>query len=92
MGDLGVEYGFYGSEWDSSDPMTFEEVRLWSLLGVEFVEYFSITCLCLMFSNLFRRFDTRASRWIRIHDGEWCHAAEDGRLPDCDEEIAFRRF
>lgn len=27
MGDLAVEYGFYGSEWDSSDPITYEEVR-----------------------------------------------------------------
>ncbi len=27
MGDLAVEYGFYGSEWDSSDPVTYEEVR-----------------------------------------------------------------
>lgn len=26
MGDLAVEYGFYGSEWDSSDPTTYEEV------------------------------------------------------------------
>eukprot|EP00752_Nemacystus_decipiens_P011297 g10039.t1 len=25
MGDLAVEYGFYGSEWDSSDPTTYEE-------------------------------------------------------------------
>ncbi|CAM9136658.1 unnamed protein product [Ectocarpus sp. 13 AM-2016] len=25
MGDLAVEYGFYGSEWDSSDPITYEE-------------------------------------------------------------------
>ncbi|CAM9557293.1 unnamed protein product [Sphacelaria rigidula] len=25
MGDLAVEYGFYGSEWNSSDPMTYEE-------------------------------------------------------------------
>lgn len=22
-----MEYGFYGSEWDSSDPVTYEEVR-----------------------------------------------------------------
>lgn len=22
-----MEYGFYGSEWDSSDPITYEEVR-----------------------------------------------------------------
>lgn len=26
MGDLAVQYGFYGSAWDSSDPLTFEEV------------------------------------------------------------------
>lgn len=26
MGDLAVQYGFYGSEWDSSDPTTYEEV------------------------------------------------------------------
>lgn len=26
MGDLAVQYGFYGSEWDSSDPITYEEV------------------------------------------------------------------
>ncbi|CAM9710130.1 unnamed protein product [Chrysoparadoxa australica] len=25
MGDLAVEYGFYGSEWDPTDPMSFEE-------------------------------------------------------------------
>lgn len=27
MGDLAVEYGFYGSEWDASDPFTYIEVR-----------------------------------------------------------------
>lgn len=26
MGDLAVQHGFYGSEWDSSDPTTYEEV------------------------------------------------------------------
>lgn len=26
MGDLAVQYGFYGSEWDSTDPMTYMEV------------------------------------------------------------------
>lgn len=26
MGDLAVEYGFYGSEWDASDPFTYNEV------------------------------------------------------------------
>ncbi|CAM9865180.1 unnamed protein product [Discosporangium mesarthrocarpum] len=25
MGDLAVEHGFYGSEWDADDPMTYEE-------------------------------------------------------------------
>lgn len=38
MGDLGVEYGFYGSEWDSLDLMTYEEVcksTIWDCL--EFV-------------------------------------------------------
>lgn len=27
MGDLAVEHGFYGSAWDSEDPLTYEEVR-----------------------------------------------------------------
>ena len=31
MGDLAVEYGFYGSMWDGENPLTYEEVRsLWS--------------------------------------------------------------
>ncbi|CAM9850452.1 unnamed protein product [Scytosiphon promiscuus] len=25
MGDLAVEYGFYGSEWDANDPITYQE-------------------------------------------------------------------
>lgn len=28
MGDLAVEYGFYGSMWDSSDSVTYDEVRI----------------------------------------------------------------
>ena len=28
MGDLAVEYGFYGSEWDATDPFTYVEVCL----------------------------------------------------------------
>lgn len=27
MGDLAVEYGFYGSMWDPNDPNTYSEVR-----------------------------------------------------------------
>ena len=28
MGDLAVKYGFYGSEWDAMDPLTYIEVRV----------------------------------------------------------------
>lgn len=28
MGDLAVEYGFYGSMWDSSDSITYDEVLI----------------------------------------------------------------